>query len=79
MLTPGWSNELRLCVVPPIPADQTALTMYHDKDYVDFILEPHKSSDQSEDSRCAEFGIEEVRNCLPKTLSNVLIGLPGFP
>ena len=65
MLTPGWSDKADLRVIPPTPADIKDLTVYHDRDYVDFIMDPVNASQESVEPRRAEFGIEEVQiSCL---------------
>jgi hypothetical protein len=70
LLSPQSSPRARMRVVPPTPADDGALAMYHSRAYLDFILDPRNSSGGDEsardrDPRYAEFGIEEVsRVCL---------------
>ncbi|KAJ3544827.1 hypothetical protein NM688_g5698 [Phlebia brevispora] len=59
LLSPENFCETSLRLIPPIPAQHNDLTVYHDRDYVDFILDSGNSSDASEDPRHAEFGIEE--------------------
>lgn len=61
LLTPDWSDGASMQSVVPTPAQRRDLTVYHDPDYVDFVLSPQNHSESSEDPRRSEFGIEEVQ------------------
>lgn len=61
LLTPDWSDEASAQLFAPIPAQRRDLTVYHDPDYVDFVLSSQNHSDLLEDPRRSEFGIEEVQ------------------
>ena len=70
LLNTTASNTHRpLQVIKPRPATTTELCLYHDKDFIDFVLDPsqHSSTAESgpalEETR-AEFGIEDVIVCL---------------
>ena len=72
LLSPGWSDKALLTSLAPTPAHDRDLTVYHDADYVDFILNPRNCYESSKDSRRSEFGIEEVHKILNQTLAHVI-------
>ena len=47
-------------VVPPIPADINALTMYHSRDFVECLLDSGTCDADADSNKLAQFGIEEV-------------------
>ncbi len=62
MLTPNWSHHTVSRILPPSPADAKAMAVYHDSEYLDFILSPYNFSERlAGDLRHTEFGIEDVR------------------
>lgn len=54
-----------LTVLRPIPADTKELSAYHDRDYLEFVLNSNRASEEEELN--AEYGIEEV--CLMYLIS----------
>ena len=61
MLTTGWSDEADIRVYPPKPAEIRDLSVYHDRDYVEFILDLKTSGKDVQTALGSEYGIEEVR------------------
>lgn len=73
LLTPGTNAEGKprrvLKVVPPRSATVAELCLYHDRDYVDFVLADRTSTSPSanlnSDLSYSDFGIEDVISCFP--------------
>lgn len=51
-----------LQVLKPIEATQKDLLVYHNRDYLDYVLDPQNSSDYNANAAMitAEFGLEDV-------------------
>ena len=58
LLSQTLSQRRRISVVEPRRATKDELCIYHDEDYVDYVL--GSGQNETEDS-AAEFGIEDVR------------------
>ena len=50
-------------VIPPVPADIDALTMYHSRDFIECLLDPRTCDPDTDSMRLEQYGIEEVCMC----------------
>ena len=65
MLEPGWSENGHILVIPPSPASYQELVSFHDREYIDYILDAKNYSEDSDKAARAEFGLEEVYRTIP--------------
>ncbi|KAI0937662.1 hypothetical protein AcW1_001515 [Taiwanofungus camphoratus] len=56
-------QQSRLQLLRPVPADYKALSAYHSRDYLEFVLSPQKSPHSDGASQQTEYGLEE--DCPP--------------
>jgi histone deacetylase 8 len=66
LMSPEFSSIKRIQVINPGRAEFKDLSVYHSRDYLDFVLEPKNSNSVSvvEAEVTAEFGLEDVRSQL---------------
>jgi histone deacetylase 8 len=70
LMSPEFSNTRRIQVVNPGRATYKDLTIYHSRDYLDFVLDPKNSMRElsTNSDRTNKFGLEDVRRISFKLL-----------
>lgn len=59
------SNYNAVQVIPPFPATERELCVYHDSEYISFVLNPansRRNADGDKEQEFENFGLEDVYN-----------------
>lgn len=59
LMTAEFSDTKRIQVINPARATYKELALYHDRDYLDFVLDPNNSTNSERNNK---FGLEDVRD-----------------
>lgn len=59
LMTAEFSDTKRIQVINPARATYKELALYHDRDYLDFVLDPNNSTNSERNNN---FGLEDVRD-----------------